>query len=225
MERQEKHYFVKMKDIAIFGAGGLGREVATTIQRINRKEPIWNLIGFYDDGVPVGTQVSHYGEVLGGIKEINEYKGQLSLVIAIGNPNSLRYVRERISNTLISYPNIIFEPFDCADFSTLKMGEGNIIQGYCYASCDVTIGDFNVLNGLIVIGHDATIGNYNVIMPSVRISGEVKIGDCNLLGVCSIVLQQLKIGNGIHLGAGAVLMTKPKDGCTYIGNPAKLFRF
>lgn len=214
-----------MKNIAIYGAGGLGKEVATTIERINRKEPTWNLIGFYDDGKEKGTPISHYGKVLGGIKEVNEVKEPLCLVIAIGTPNTLRTVREKITNPLISYPNIIFEPFDCADYSTLKIGEGNIIQGYCYASCDVTIGSFNVLNGLVLIGHDATIGDYNVIMPSVRISGEVKIGNRNLLGVCSIVLQQLKIGNGVHLGAGAVLMTKPKDECTYIGNPAKLFRF
>ena len=214
-----------MKNIAIYGAGGLGKEVATTIERINRKEPTWNLIGFYDDGKEKGTQISHYGKILGGVKEVNEVKEPLCLVIAIGTPNALRAVREKITNPLISYPNIIFEPFDCADYSTLKMGEGNIIQGWCYASCDVTIGSFNVLNGLVLIGHDATIGDYNVIMPSVRISGEVKIGNRNLLGVCSIVLQQLKIGNGVHLGAGAVLMTKPKDECTYIGNPAKLFRF
>lgn len=214
-----------MKEIAIYGAGGLGKEVATTIERINRKEPTWNLIGFYDDGKEKGTQISHYGKILGGVKEVNEVKEPLCLVIAIGTPNALRAVREKITNPLISYPNIIFEPFDCADYSTLKMGEGNIIQGWCYASCDVTIGSFNVLNGLVLIGHDATIGDYNVIMPSVRISGEVKIGNRNLLGVCSIVLQQLKIGNGVHLGAGAVLMTKPKDECTYIGNPAKLFRF
>lgn len=214
-----------MKNIAIYGAGGLGKEVATTIERINRKEPTWNLIGFYDDGKEKGTPISHYGKVLGGIKEVNEVKEPLSLVIAIGTPNALRAVREKITNPLISYPNIIFEPFDCADYSTLKIGEGNIIQGYCYASCDVTIGSFNVLNSLIVIGHDTTIGDYNVIMPSVRISGEVTMGNCNLLGVSSIVLQQLKIGNGVRLGAGAILMTKPKDNCTYIGNPAKLFRF
>lgn len=214
-----------MKKIAIFGAGGLGREVATTILRTNSKEPTWDLIGFYDDGVEKGTPVSHYGKVLGGIKEVNETTEPLSIVIAIGSPHSLRSVRERITNPLISFPNIIYDPFNCADPSTLKIGEGNIIQGYCFASCDVTIGSFNVLNGMIVIGHDATIGNYNVIMPNVKISGEVKIGEGNLLGVSSIVLQQLKIGKGVTLGAGAVLMTKPKDGCTYIGNPAKLFRF
>jgi len=214
-----------MNKIAIFGAGGLGKEVATTIERINRKQPTWNLIGFYDDGVEKGCQISHYGSVLGGVNELNNVHEPLSVVIAIGSPNSLRSVRERIVNPLISFPNIIFEPFGCADFSTLKLGEGNIIQGSCYVSCDVTIGNFNVLNGLVLIGHDVTIGDYNVIMPSARISGEVKIGNCNLLGVCSIILQQLKIGNGIHLGAGAVLMTKPKDYSTYIGNPAKLFRF
>lgn len=215
-----------MKNIAIFGAGGLGREVATTIQRINRKEPTWNLIGFYDDGKEKGTPVSYYGQILGGIKEINEMTEPLYLVIAIGSPHSLRSVRERITNHLVSFPNIIFEnQLPCADNYAVEIGEGNIIQGGCWFSCDVRIGNFNVLNGMDVIGHDVIIGDYNVIMPSVKISGEVKMGDSNLLGVSSIVLQQLKIGNGVTLGAGAVLMTKPKDGCTYIGNPAKLFRF
>ena len=40
-----------------------------------------------------------------------------------------------------------------------------------------------------------------------------------------IILQQLIIGNNIRLGAGSVLMTKPKDGNLYIGNPAKKFKY
>jgi acetyltransferase-like isoleucine patch superfamily enzyme len=58
-------------------------------------------------------------------------------------------------------------------------------------------------------------------MPAMRISGEVTIGNCNFFGVGSIILQQIKIGNSIRLGAGSVLMRKPKDGCLYMGNPAK----
>ena len=44
-----------MKDIAIYGAGGMGRETACLIERINKASPktIWNLIGFYDDGLPI----------------------------------------------------------------------------------------------------------------------------------------------------------------------------
>ena len=69
------------------------------------------------------------------------------------------------------------------------------------------------------------IGDYNAMMSDIRISGEVTIGNENLIGVGSIILQQMKIGNGVHLGAGAVLMTKPKDNSTYLGNPAKLFKY
>ena len=218
-----------MKDIAIFGAGGFGKEVACLIERINdcceSVEHKYHLVGFFDDGVEKGHQVSVYGKVLGGMKELNGWDAPLALVIAIGSPRSLRFVQQRISNANISFPNLIHPDFSAADKRTFSIGQGNIIQGDCFASCDVKIGSFNVLNGSVVMGHDAKMGDYNVVMPNIRISGEVTIGDGNLLGVGSIVLQQLKIGNGVRLGAGAVLMTKPKDGGVYLGNPAKLFKY
>lgn len=216
-----------MKDIAIFGAGGFGKEVACLIDRINKSSAKlqWKLVGFFDDGKEPGTTISYYGKVLGGMKELNTWGYPLSIIIAIGNPNSIYAVRQRINNPNINFPNLIDPSFMIADKRGFKIGKGNIIQGNCCASCDTEIGDFNVFNGDVAMGHDVIIGNYNVIMPDIRISGEVTIGDCNLLGVGSIVLQQIKVGNNVHLGAGAVLMTKPKDGNTYIGNPAKLFKF
>lgn len=214
-----------MKDIAIFGAGGFGKEIACLIKQINDVKPQWNLIGFFDDGKEKGLQISHYGKVLGGMTELNDYPIELALAISIGNPSSLRGVKERITNEKIYFPNIIAPTFGISDPETLKIGQGNVIGHGCAVSCDVTIGDFNILNADIVMGHDAKIGNFNVMMPDIRISGEVEIGNCNLIGVGSIILQQIIVGNNIHLGAGAVLMTKPKDGGTYIGNPAKLFKF
>ena len=214
-----------MKDIAIFGAGGFGKEVASLIKWINKENPTWNLVGFFDDGVEKGTKISHFGEVLGGMAELNAWATPLDLTIAIGSPQSLRKVRERIDNAQISFPNVIAPNLGISDTKTFHIGKGNIVGNGCGVSVDVTIGDFNILNADIVLGHDAKIGNYNVLMPDIRVSGEVKIGECNLIGVGSIILQQIKVGNDVHLGAGAVLMTKPKDGCTYIGNPAKLFKF
>ena len=216
-----------MKDIAIYGAGGFGKEVACLIDRINKAEtePKWNLIGFFDDGKPVGEQVSHHGVVLGGIDVLNNWVSPLDLAIAIGTPSSLMKVAEHIKNGNIHFPNLVDKSFYVIDKNTLTIGRGNIIQGPGSVSCDVLIGNFNDLNGGVVIGHDTQIGNYNAIMPSCRISGEVKIGDCNLLGTNSIVIQQLKIGNGVTLGAGSVLMAKPKNGFVYIGVPAKRFKF
>lgn len=216
----------KSKKIAIYGAGGLGREVAGGIRRINESgSGYWDLIGFYDDKKPRGTSVSHYGEVLGGMSELNDIQEPLALAIAVGSTMSKTQIYERITNPNIYYPNLIAPSFRVLDPDTFELGKGNIIQDNCCVTCDVTIGDFNVLNGSNVLGHDVCIGDFNVLMPGVRLSGEVEVGNSNLLGVDSVVLQRIKIGNNVTLGAGSVLMTKPKDGFTYIGVPAKKFDF
>ena len=214
------------KRIAIYGAGGLGREVAGGIQRINRAGMgNWELVGFYDDAKPIGFKVSHLGEVLGGMDELNTMDEPLALAIAVGTPTSRKMIHDRITNPMISFPNLISPSFKVLDPSTFKIGIGNIIQDNCSVTCDVEIGDYNVLNGSNVMGHDVKVGDFNVMMPGVRLSGEVVIGNGNLLGVDSVVLQRVKVGDSITLGAGSVLMTKPKDGFTYIGVPAKKFDF
>ena len=214
-----------MKDIAIYGAGGLGREIATLVYRINAVVPRWNLIGFFDDGIEKGTMVSRFGPVLGGIEELNSWDKPLNIAIAIGAPKTLKAIREKIVNPNISFPNIISPWLKFADKESFSIGEGNIIQGTCWASTDVTIGNFNILNSEIILGHDVVVGDYNVFMPDIHVSGEVTIGECNLMGVGSIIHQQIHIGHDVTLSPGSVLLTKPKDGCTYIGNPAKIFRF
>lgn len=211
-----------MKDIAIYGAGGFGREVACLINRINEEAPTWNLVGFFDDNPKLkGQMISHFGPCLGGMDELNAYTKEISLTLPIGNPKIVKNLVEKIHNPRVSYPNLIRPGFQVSDLESFSIGKGNIIQSNCSASCGVSIGDFNVLNGAIVLGHDVKVGSYNTFMPAVRISGEVKIGSCNFFGVGSIVLQQIKIGDNIRLGAGSVLMTKPKDGNLYMGNPAR----
>ena len=215
-----------MKDIAIIGAGGFGREVACLINRINENDLTWNLVGFFDDNLSLkGQMISHYAPCLGGIEDLNSFDKELNVIIAIGSPTTMKKVVGRITNSNILFPNIIHPETVLTDPETVSIGKGNIIQAHCTLSCDVAIGDFNVLNGSVVFGHDVKVGSYNTFMPAVRVSGEVKIGNENLFGVGSIVLQQLKIGDNVRLSAGSVLMTKPKEGQMYIGNPAKLFKY
>lgn len=215
-----------MKDIAIYGAGGFGREVACLIKLINESgdEPMWNLIGFFDDGKEKGTR-NEYGEILGGMEEVNDWAQPLSVVLAIATPRILKRLSMGIVNENIQFPNICAPDLFYADKSSVTLGKGNIIQRNCSFSCNVRIGDFNILNGADVFGHDVQVGSFNTFMTAVRISGEVEIGEQNFLGVNSCVLQQLKVCNGVTLGAGSVLMTKPKNGSSYIGVPAKIFRY
>lgn len=212
-----------MKDIAIFGAGGFGREVACLIRLINESldEPRWNFIGFFDDNESLKGTRNEYGSVIGGRKELNQWNTPLDIAIAIGSPKVLKLVAEDITNPLIDFPNVIAPSVTWLDKNNVRIGKGNIICSGCLISCNVTIGNFNIFNGFIPVGHDASIGNYNVIMPSCNISGGVVFGECNFMGVKSAVLQYLKIGNNTRIGAGSVVMRNTKDGYLYIGVPAQ----
>lgn len=217
------------KDIAIYGAGGFGKEVACLIQRINatieNTEEKWNLIGFFDDSKPEGTAVSRYGKVLGGLDKLQLTETPLAVALAINENKVVRRIRESISNPLISFPNLIDPTLFLVDELTFSIGEGNIIQNNCMISCDVKIGSFNLINDHVVVGHDNSIGDYNGLMPGTHLSGSIAIGDNNLLGVASVVLQGLSIGNGVTLGANSVLMSQPRNNCTYLGVPAKKFDY
>lgn len=210
-----------MKNVVIYGQGGFGKEIACLLQQINEVSPEWNLLGYIDDGLPVGTE-NRYGKVIGNMDTLfNWNEGELNVVVSIANPTVLNKIMETIHNPLISFPNILAPNVNVFDEDAVKMGKGNVFFFGCRISCDVEIGDFNICVGLNSFGHDVKVGNCNVFSPSVRLSGCVTVGNQNFFGVGSIVLQGMKIGNNIRLGAGSVLMTKPKDGNLYMGNPAR----
>lgn len=213
-----------MKKIAIYGAGGFGREVACLIRIINEQSPEWELIGFFDDGIEKGTN-NEYGVVLGGIDEVNSYPEELAIVIAIASPKIAEKIVGNITSSKIYYPNIISPDVTFLDKDNVSVGKGNIISFGCIISCNVTIGDFNILNSMISIGHDAKIGNFNSIMPAVKISGEVTVGQRNFFGVNSVVLQQIKIGDDTVVGANSLILRKTKDGMTYVGSPASIIKY
>jgi sugar O-acyltransferase (sialic acid O-acetyltransferase NeuD family) len=212
-----------MKDIAIYGAGGFGREVACLIKQINNVQTQWNLIGFFDDGIPVGYS-NRYGKVIGNIDSLNTHEAILNIVIAIANPMNIKSIVNKITNPFIEYPNIIAPNANIFDKDAFTIGRGNIIFFGCRLSCDVQIGNFNILNGLVSLGHDVQLGNYNVLQPSVRISGGSAVGNENFFGVQSIVLQEYKIGNNTRIGTNSVVMINTKDNSFYFGNPAKIIK-
>lgn len=216
-----------MKDIAIYGAGGLGREIACLIKMINESQsaPRWNHIGFFDDNPELRGTSNEYGAILGGFDMLNCWTKPIDIAMAIGNPTVVKKITENITNKNVDYPNIFAPNTLYLDKENITFGRGNVVCLGCIFSCNVRVGDFNVFNGLITVGHDAKIGNYNSLMPSVRISGEVIIGDENFFGCASVVLQQVMVGCKTTVGAGSVVMRKTKDCNTYIGNPASLVKY
>lgn len=214
-----------MEDIAIIGCGGFGKEVACIINKINEVQPKWRFVGFFDNNVDAGTEISHFGQVIGHEKLLNLWKKPINVAIAIGNPLILKKVAQNIKNPNIKFPNIIHPDVYFADPKSLKIGIGNVVTRGCTFSCDVSVGDFNQMNSLSALAHDVVVGSFNVFMPLSRISGEVRIGSNNFFGISSVILQGVEIGDNTRIGAGSIVIRKTKDGNLYMGNPATRVKF
>jgi len=209
-----------MNRIVIYGAGGFGREIACLINSINQVEKQWELIGFIDDGLPIGTKNS-FGTVLGNLSYLNSITEKLAVAISVADPAILKKITSKITNPDVWYPNLIAPDVRFHDPSSFSIGIGNILFFSCRISCNVKIGNFNLLNSLASLGHDVTIGDRNVINPAVRISGDCTIGNNNFFGIHSIILQGLIVGNNTRIGVSSVVIRNTSDDFLYYGNPAK----
>lgn len=210
--------------IAVFGAGGMGREVACLIQEINAAgtaEP-WQFVGFYDDN-PTLKSVPQ-GAILGNLEALNAVVEPLAVVLALGTPKALRAVREHLTNPLLSFPNLISPRAHFIERESVKMGCGNVIQPGIEISFEVNLGDFNICNVSMTLGHEAKIGSYNVFLMGTRLAGNVEIGNNNLFGTNSFVHQGVKIGDNVTIGACSAVLHSTQNNATYLGVPAKILK-
>ena len=211
-----------MKNLAIYGAGGFGREVQMLVEQINQKESTWNIIGFYDDGVEKGKIINET-KLLGGLAELSQVGTETFLVFAIGNPLTKKKLVDAISNPNIKYPTLIHPNVQIGSFN--EIGEGSIITAGNIITVNTQIGKHVILNLCCTVGHDAIIGDYCSCMPATNISGEVNISACVYVGTGVKIVNQVDIGENAIIGAGAVVAKSIPDNCTAVGIPAKPIKF
>jgi sugar O-acyltransferase (sialic acid O-acetyltransferase NeuD family) len=207
-----------MKKIAIYGAGGFGKEIHQLIDRINCVNNIWKIIGFLDDSLPVGTNVNGL-LVLGGAAMLKNIQEEINVVFAIAAPQVVESIKNQLTNPYIQFPNLIHPTVEF-DLRYIEIGIGNVICFGCHFTRNIKVGDFNLFNSRVTLGHDVKVGSFNVFQPNVQISGEVEIGSYNYWGLYASVLQCKKIGNHNTIGAGSILIRNVKHNATYFGNPA-----
>lgn len=213
-----------MKDIAIFGAGGFGREVKTLIEQLNKCENSYRFIGFFDDGKKTGELINGF-PVLGGITELNSWNKPLCLAIALGDPIIKKKVHDKITNSLINFPTLIHPSVILGDKQFIDIEEGCIICAGVIITVNIKIGRFTTINLSCTVGHDTNIGPFSSFMPTVNISGEVNIGEGVYVGTGAKIINQLSIGEWTIVGAGAVVAKSLPAQCTAVGVPAKPIKF
>lgn len=214
---------MKIKDIAVFGVGGFGREVLTLIQNINNVTPTYNILGFFDDGHEKGETVNGY-PVLGKIEELNSWSTPICIAVSIGSPIIRKKIIEEIHNDNVSFPTLIHPSVIIGDSNFVKIGQGCLICAGVILTTNITIKDFVILNLQCTIGHDVVINDYAAFMPSCNISGEVTIEEGVYCGTGVRVINQITIGKYGVLGAGAVAVKSIPANCTAVGVPAKVVK-
>ncbi len=213
-----------MKDIAIFGVGGFGREVLALIKDINRLVPTWNIIGFFDDGYEKGVMVNGYPN-LGQTADLNKWETPLCLAVSIGSPVIKKKILDKITNPLVDYPTLIHPTVWIGDRDFVEIGKGCIVCAGNMITTNIKIEDFVILNLECTVGHDTIIKKYAAFMPSVNISGEVTVGEGVYVGTGAKIINQLEIGDYTIVGAGAVVSKTLPSHCTAVGIPAKPIKF
>lgn len=213
-----------MKDIAIFGVGGFGREVLALIKNINKVEPTWNIVGFFDDGYEKGLTINGY-PTLGTAEDLNEWDKEIAIAISIGNPVVKKNIIDKIHNPKVCYPTLIHPTAWIGDDGFVEIGKGCIICAGNLITTNIKIQDFVILNLGCTVGHDTVIKDYAAFMPSVNISGEVTIGEGVYVGTGAKIINQLEIGEYTVVGAGAVVAKSLPANCTAVGVPAKPIKF
>jgi sugar O-acyltransferase (sialic acid O-acetyltransferase NeuD family) len=209
------------EDIAIYGAGGLGREMALMIHQINREQDQWNIIGFFDDGLKRDDKIDNW-KIVGGLSEASQWKQPLAIVIAIADPHVRAALASKLKSPNLTFPTLIHPTCNRGDEQRNQFGTGVILTANVILTTNVKLEDFVIINLSTTIGHDVTIGTCSSIMPGCSISGNVKIGARCLVGTGARFLQNISIGEDSIIGAGALVTKNFSSNSKIIGVPGKI---
>ena len=148
-----------MNDLIIIGASGFGREVAWLVERINEKEPTWNLVGFLDDDNRIqNTKINGY-TVLGTTSNVENYVDTY-FVCAVGASKTRELIIRKLENLnpKIKYATLIDPSVELSEL--VNIGKGSIICAHTILTVNIEIGNHVIINLDCTVGHDAELKDF-----------------------------------------------------------------
>ena len=154
------------KPIVIVGAGGLGKEIACLIKDL----PEFELVGFYDDGLPTGQTILGKFPVLGSTHDLIDIQEEFAVAIAFGNPSTRKKVWEKLQvNSNLSFPILIHPQALLMNKERISLGQGTVIFPFSILTTDIELGDNCLVHTRASVHHDVNVGSHSVIMPGARL--------------------------------------------------------
>ena len=195
-------------ELALFGAGGLARELASSLLRMGVKSE--SLCFVVDD--PFYSESFDWN----GVSMRRASEGLEGSVVALGDQKSRRLIAERAGGwKMLGSLNLGLVGYG------VSLGCGSVIAEGARITSDISIGDGTLIQMDSTVAHDCAIGHEVNVNPGARINGGVTIGDRVLIGSQSCIREGIQIVADVTVGMGAVVVKDIVEPGTYVGNPAK----
>lgn len=210
----------KVRQIAIIGAGGFGRQVADVIRHREAADGSVSAVGFIDENPALA------GREIGGLPVLGDFswfdapeRRSVRVVCAVGAPVSCRKLALKALDLGLSFAEVI-SPFSYISPGAV-LGRGVTLFPYTVVSDNAKLGDHCILNVGTSVSHDSVMGAYSILNPGARLAGNVTLGEgCNI-GIGAVVIQGRTIGAWTTVGAGAAVVRDLPGGVTAVGVPAR----
>ena len=217
---------MKEKVIAIYGAGGFGREVAWLVDTIASSGEEIKVVCFIDDNPNLIGMIINNIEVLSIDLVANKYP-HCSVVSGIGIPRLREVTMIKACDAGLRTLSLIHPATEMSKWLTI--GEGTVICAGNILTTNIILGKHVQINLDCTIGHDVVMDDYSTLAPGVHISGCVTIGKRAYIGTGAIVINgtqnaPIVIGDDVVVGAGACVTRSIPPGETWVGVPARPVR-
>lgn len=209
-----------LRRLAIFGAGGHGRELAWLARACFGDD--LELTFIVDYGHLVGTNVD--GIVVRHVEDFARESSDVPVAVAIGDPRARETCASACARLGLGAATLVHPRVELS--RSVSVAGGAVVCAGSVLTVDVQVGRHVHVNVGCTVSHDVVLGDYTTLSPGVHIAGWVKTGRRVFIGTGAVVVngssdRPRMLGDDAVVGAGACVTRDVDPGALVVGVPAK----